>query len=398
MSAACAAALCTIALVSACGAAPAGRADGNASSGSASSGAGTTTRTASAPAPVPTCVPPVQPADSFRPVGVSFSSASDGWLLGVPLSACTPNSFVQLRKTTDGGLKWTKAGAPAAPWSGGPVTPSGGVSAVLFGNAKDGWAYGPGLWATHNGGASWHRISTHGYAVYSMAATGTSVLAAFDKCGQAAASCDSPETFAIETAAVHTDTWRAVRGATGKGAPRLTAEAGVAYAYGAIRTSPAAVKLGLLTGPANGSKAWHSAATPCAPGAVTASAVTASHLLLGCALLGAHPATTRLYSSGDSGVKWKLFATLGLYDGASVLEQTPNGTLLVGGIYNGIALSHNGGRTWTSPAVDKSTAVGGGAVILAALTTNADGYLLVAQNAFWITRNGGKTWTQVQVR
>ena len=347
---------------------------------------------------MPTCAAPATAA--FSPVGASFSSASDGWLLGVTPATCTPSQLVQMRKTTDGGLKWTKVAAPAAPWSGGPVAPSGaGVSAVLFANAKDGWAYGPALWATHNGGVSWHQVSTHGYAVYSMAVTGASVVAAFDKCGEAAAGCDNPKTFKIETAAVRTDSWRPVRGATGSGAPGLTARAGTAYAYRVITsTSAFPVKLGLLTGPANGSEAWHSEAIPCTQGAVTASAATATHVLLGCALLGAHPATTHLYSSAYSGAKWRQFATLGLYDGASVIEQTPNGTLLIGGIYNGIELSRDGGRSWTSPAaVDRSVWVQGGGEIEAALVTNADGYVLVARGPLWITRDGGKTWTQVKV-
>jgi hypothetical protein len=387
-------ALGTVALLTACGT---GSQNTGSPSTGATSGKGATVRTDSGPGTVPTCAAPA--AAAFGAVDASFSSASDGWLLGITPAACTPYQLVQMRKTTDGGLKWTKVAAPAAPWSDGPVTPPGGVTAVLFANAKDGWVYGPGLWATHNGGASWHQVSTHGYAVYSMAVTGTSVVAAFDKCGMAAAGCDNPKTFKVETAPVHTDTWRAVRGASGPGAPRVTARAGAAYAYGVITSASAtAVKLGLLTGPANGSKAWHSAAIPCPQGAITASAATATHVLLGCALLGAHPATTHLYSSTDSGAKWKQFATLGLYDGASLIEETPNGTLLVGGIYNGIELSRDGGRTWTSPAaVDGSDWVQGGGEIEAALVSNADGYVLVAQGPLWITRDGGKTWTRVKV-
>jgi hypothetical protein len=59
-------------------------------------------------------------------------------------------------------------------------------------------------------------------------------------------------------------------------------------------------------------------------------------------------ATTRLYRSADGGARWARFATRPLFDGASVIEQTPNGTLLAGGICNGIELSRNGGRTWAS--------------------------------------------------
>jgi hypothetical protein len=373
-----------VALVAACGTAASSTSYGALSGFAASAG------TAKA-----TCAPGGAPGIQSGPVDASFVSGSAGWLLDETFNDCTQHGTVAVYKTTDGGLKWTKTSPLAAPWAG-PVTPPDGVSAVLFANAKDGWAYGPALWATHNGGVSWHRVSTRGYDVYSMAATGPSVLAAFDKCGTAGPACENPETFKVETAAVHTDTWRAVPGAAGKGTVGLSAQAGTAYAFRLV-SSPPPVYLGLLTGPANGSRAWHAEATPCAQGAIADSAATASHVLLACALLGAHPATTHLYSSTDSGVKWKQFSTLGLYDGATVIEQTPNGTLLVGGIYNGIELSRDGGRTWTSPAVDSALAVGGGGGIVALLTTNADGYLIVAQAAMWITRDGGKTWTQVKV-
>jgi hypothetical protein len=385
-----------VAFVTACGAPPSGSATSTASVASTSSSAASSSAaSSSAASATATCGPGGSPGVQSGPVDASFVSGSAGWLLDETFNDCTQHGTVAVYKTTDGGLKWTKVTAPAAPWGGGPVTSPDSVSAVLFANAKDGWAYGPALWATHNGGASWHQVSTHGYEVYSMAATGTSVLAAFDGCGEAGPACENPETFKVETAEVHTDTWRAVPGAAGKGTASLSAQAGTAYAFRLV-SSPPPVYLGLLTGPANGSRAWHAEATPCAQGAIADSAATASHVLLACALLGAHPATTHLYSSTNSGATWKQFATLGLYDGASVIEETPNGTLLAGGIY-GIELSRNGGRTWTSPVVDTSPAIGGGSGIMAALTTNADGYLIAWENAVWITRDGGRTWKQVKV-
>ena len=80
---------------------------------------------------------------------------------------------------------------------------------------------------------------------------------------------------------------------------------------------------------------------PCQAGAITASAASATRLLLACALLGTHPTTTHLYRSTDGGARWTQFATRPLFDGASVIEQTPNGTLLTGGIYNGIGIAND---------------------------------------------------------
>ena len=37
-----------------------------------------------------------------------------------------------------------------------------GVSSVRFANSHDGWVFGPELWATHDGGRTWHEVSVYG--------------------------------------------------------------------------------------------------------------------------------------------------------------------------------------------------------------------------------------------
>ena len=51
--------------------------------------------------------------------------------------------------------------ACSAPVTGAPKGPTG-VSQVRFYNTSDGWAFGPQLWATHNGGQSWQQIGPAG--------------------------------------------------------------------------------------------------------------------------------------------------------------------------------------------------------------------------------------------
>ncbi|HEX3955048.1 MAG TPA: hypothetical protein VHZ03_00275 [Trebonia sp.] len=252
-----------LALLTACGsAAPSG--DVNASAAQAS-------------ATHATCVPvPGRAGSTFSPIDASFTSPSDGWLLGVVMNDCATGGIIEARATVDGGLHWAKATALPAPWGG--VAPNGpgnvpldGVTRVLFANAEDGWAYGPGLWATHNGGVSWHEVSTDRHVVYSMAVTSGYVVATFDTCGSVGSYCYTPATFTVETTPVHRDAWRPAPGAAGEGAPALTAAGGTAYAYGA-GTPGFPGKLTLLAGPANGSTHWHLQAMPCPAGAITASA------------------------------------------------------------------------------------------------------------------------------
>jgi len=234
--------------------------------------------------------------------------------------------------------------------------------------------------------------------VYSMASTSGYVVATFDTCGSVASPyCYAPATFTVEATPVNRDAWRPVPGAAGQGAPALTAAGGTAYAYGAGTPSFPGT-LTLLAGPASGSSHWRSRAMPCPAGAITASAASASHLLLACALLGTHPTTTRLYQSADGGARWTQFATRPLFDGASVIEQSPGGTLLTGGMYNGIELSYDAGRTWAQPAnVDGSGSIQGGGYLAAGLVSNDDGYVLGYLGPLWITRDGGKSWQQISV-
>ncbi|MDQ2826783.1 MAG: hypothetical protein M3Y04_07475, partial [Actinomycetota bacterium] len=62
-------------------------------------------------------------------------------------------------RTRDGGRTW--AGIPAPP---AEMTASGptGVGEIRFADATDGWAIGPELWATHDGGAHWSHTTLPG--------------------------------------------------------------------------------------------------------------------------------------------------------------------------------------------------------------------------------------------
>jgi len=339
------------------------------------------------------------------PLAASFVSAMDGYLLGITLSDCaaSTSSKIVLRTTADGGLHWTPLPAPPAPWGG--VAPDGtghvpadGVTSVLFADARDGWAYGPGLWATHDGGASWHPVATGSRAVQSMAVTGGQVIATLASCDPVDVSCDGPQTWIADTTQAGRDAWLPVAGAAGDGAAVLSAQAGAGYAV-SPSAGPPGTHVTMLTGPADGSARWASRPLPCQPGAIAIAPVTTARLLLACAQLGAHPATTYLYSSSDAGAHWTRFAVLGLYDGAGTIEQAPGGTVLVAGIYDGVALSRDGGRTWTRPAaIDDSGSVQGGGRLTADLVTSEEGYVIGWLGPLWITRDAGRTWTEVPIR
>lgn len=107
--------------------------------------------------PVPTSPVPT----AFEPGSVSFISASIGWALGT-VGTCA--SCLALVRTADGGASWQSIPAPRVPYvqQSDAARPATGVSRVRFANLEDGWAFGPGLVVTHDGGASWQELTPPG--------------------------------------------------------------------------------------------------------------------------------------------------------------------------------------------------------------------------------------------
>jgi photosystem II stability/assembly factor-like uncharacterized protein len=99
----------------------------------------TTATTASIPAggPVPA---------GFEPSSFTAISDSNWWLIGQ--APCSVKPCTSVVRTENGGGSFV--GLPA------PRTSQ--VSQIRFANAQDGYAYGPELWYTTDGGESWHQI------------------------------------------------------------------------------------------------------------------------------------------------------------------------------------------------------------------------------------------------
>jgi photosystem II stability/assembly factor-like uncharacterized protein len=73
---------------------------------------------------------------------------------------CGNTNCNELLRTRDGGKTWVTLPRPPL-----PVADTIGVQRrIRFANLNDGWIYGPGLWVTHDGGATWNRPSIQGLA------------------------------------------------------------------------------------------------------------------------------------------------------------------------------------------------------------------------------------------
>ena len=122
----------------------------------------------------------------FRATATSWTSASRGWVLGTEL--CGPKYAncrgSQVIGTTDGGKTWHLVGRLTASI---PKIGQGGsgVREIRFGTDKAGWAFGPALYRTTNGGRTWKRVPVPGGGkqVLDLAVTRTSVYVVASPCG-----------------------------------------------------------------------------------------------------------------------------------------------------------------------------------------------------------------------
>src|SRR5258708_5533833 len=119
-------------------------------------------------------LPPV-PAN-FAATSGTFLGTLTGWVLGqagvpghCPIVAqdCT-----SIARTDDGGATWY--GVPA-PVTGAPDGPAG-VGQIRFLDRNDGWAFGPELFATHDGRPFLTKISTGGLRGTALEARGDRAL------------------------------------------------------------------------------------------------------------------------------------------------------------------------------------------------------------------------------
>jgi photosystem II stability/assembly factor-like uncharacterized protein len=365
--------------------------------------------------PTPATGPPAAPPN-FQATSVTFVGPHTGYVLGqagTPGHCGPPDLYIctSIAGTGDHGSTWHGVKAPV---TGAPSGPAG-VSQVRFFNTSDGWAFGPQLWATHDGGLHWTRIRTHGLRVTALEAAGQRVFAVWAQCSGGgadfAAGCTSS---ALYSASPGGDQWAAVPGA------------GTAYSLNRAASSSALVLTSsrgyllapdgtLLSGPVTSAGAWQPATStgtgtgttspspaPCQPGAAQASGqpsgallaattTTTPGLVLACAspAAGSTQAKT-VYTSADGGQTWQKAGAAPAAGTATSVAGTTTGRIVLA-TTSGLELSTDGGATWT--AGQGSLPPGGFSYV--GMTSPTQGVAVpadTAQHAVWFTFDGGQTW------
>src|SRR6516162_1574147 len=196
--------------------------------------------------------PPVP--DNFRPASVTFVGVRTGWVIGQAGTPghCATQYCTSVARTDDAGRSWTGVPAPLT----GAADGATGVSKIRFLNLKDGWAFGPELFATHNGGNTWAQVDTGGMRVTALETVGNRVFAVWASCtGNGPAYAVSCTRFTLYSAPAAGGTWAPVGTAT-SGLTDGAASEATALVLTGSRGYLLAPDGALYAGPVDGSGPW----------------------------------------------------------------------------------------------------------------------------------------------
>jgi photosystem II stability/assembly factor-like uncharacterized protein len=362
---------------------------------------------ASASSPSAVTAEPSGPVPAnFQPSSVTFVSPDTGWVIGQAgtpgqcANKTNPDICTSIARTDDGGKTWKGGPAPSTTDPSGPT----GVSGIRFLNGLNGWAFGPELWATHDGGRTWNRVSTGGQRVTGLETVSGRAYALFATCtgtsaSSFAANCTS---FTLMTATEGSDTWVPVGGSTSgltDGGSATSAVLVLSGSTGYLLAPDGTIYSGSIGG------TWARTGTaPCQPGTPQANGfpgdawlalVSSTRLAIACDGFSV-TSPPEISTSSNSGAFWtRSPAVWGMSDFGILtsLAAAPDGTLVLA-TTRGLYVLRAGGSSWNATSATGSKAPLNGFSYVG-MTTNTQGVAVPADmklHEIWMTFDGGLTW------
>jgi hypothetical protein len=376
-------------------------------------GGGSTTESSAAVGPSPSATGNAPVPANFRPTSVTFVGAETGWVIGQAgvTGDCATAFCTSVARTDNAGKTWTGVPAPVT----GPPDGSTGVSQIRFLDTEDGWAFGPGLFATRDGGRTWTPVGTSGLRVTDLETVGNRVFALFASCTgsgpEFAGACTSFTLYSASAAAsTSASDWTPV-GASTSGLTDGTADEAASLVLTGSRGFLLAPDRALYAGPVNGSGPWtlvNSITPACPVGPAQADgqpagalfgAVNAKELILGCATAsgsggsgGSEGQQKLVFSSPNGGASWIQIATAPTAGIATSVAASPSETVLLG-TNQGIDVLPAGDITWQAANLTPAAPAGGFSYV--GMTTDEQGIALPANHAsgtVWFTFDAGRRW------
>jgi len=350
---------------------------------------------------------------NFAPSSVTFVGKDTGWVIGQADpgassgASCAGSRCTSVARTSDAGQTWVGVHAPAT----GPVDGAAGTGQVRFLNLHNGWAFGPGLFVTHDGGQDWAQVDTYGLRVTDLETVGSRVFALFASCtGGGSAFAAHCTRFTLYSSPAGRTGWAPVGAAT----TGLT-DGAASEAASLVLTGSRGYLLGpdgsVYSGPVDGSAAWarvSSAIPGChvggalaagqaggQPAGVQLAAANSRELIAACTPAGGGRAT--VLSSPNGGVSWLQMGTPPASGTIYSLAASPSENLVLG-TSTGIAVLPAGEISWRMATLGARGPAGGFGYV--GMTTDEQGIALPANTAegtVWFTFDSGKTWKPSQV-
>lgn len=343
---------------------------------------------------------------NFAVSSVTFVSADSAWVIGQAGTPghCSTRYCTSIAHTSDAGQHWSGVPAPVT----GPPDGSAGISRIRFLNSEIGWAFGPELWETHDGGQTWSQVSTGGHRVIDLETVADRAYAVFANCGGTDPAFDAGCTsFTLKRTVAGSGTWAEVGPAT----TGLGDNGSISYATLALTDTTGfllAPDGTLYSGQVTSSTPWRqvNSKAPCGPGQPTGVAPRSPLLAIGSAenLVQLCPSSGRAYVSADAGSSWKRIAAALPGDTPSTsplqsVAESPSGIIVVGA-RTGIYVWDPGSGSWQQRATVADGGPGDG-FSWVGMTSPTQGVALATDpsgHQIWLTTDGGQTWSPRPVR
>jgi photosystem II stability/assembly factor-like uncharacterized protein len=356
-------------------------------------------------------------ASSFQPTSITFVSSRLGAVIGQgqPAGRCTGQSAcTSLAGTDDYGKTWFGVSAPAA----GSPDGASGVSQLRFLNEDQGFAFGPALWVTEDGGASWAQVGLpSGVRVTDLETVDGQVLAVWGQCrGGGTDFAVDCSRFTLETAAAGSagqlSAWRPVPGAIALHAGSSSASAVLTLSGGAT-TDPSSGTVyllapdgRLLSGGLTGQRLAVAGRVPAdclpgppQPGTGTPSLAQLTYQSGSLYLLCSGSGQMVLHVSANGGRNWPQQPAMPQHGTATSLAAGGNSLVIIA-TTEGLVESTDNGQTWRL-AVSPGRGGPGTGFSYVGMTDPSQGVALPADTSrheVWITRDGGQSWHPSAVR
>jgi hypothetical protein len=350
------------------------------------------------------------PPPNFRPTSVTFVGNHTGGVVGAVIGQagppCATSDCTSLAGTSTYGQSWYGVSAPVAPGPSG----SSGVSQLRFANLSDGWAYGPALYETSDGGWPWHNESTYGYRVIDLEASPARAFAVFGTCyGTGANYATSCSSFSLWTSVPGTRTWTQVSVPSTYDQMKSTSSAAPLLVISGNDTAYLLTPSGeMLAGPATpAGGAWKAlGAAKCAPAAPAASGQAAQptaqlaagpDVVLACDTPAARGRFTAAIYTSANGTTWQSVGSVTVKGTPTSLTSAGSGPMaqatVVLATTAGIKYSADGGQHWQAATITGGSPAGGLSYV--GMTTPAEGVAIPADPSpagIYVTTDGGKSW------